>query len=108
VGDFVFALVVICANLKVLFNSHIVNWGLILMVFGSILSYVLCQVAVSEAVMFKASDQFGSMKHVISKPATWIALLFWTLIFALFDYGVEYLFKFLKMRKLARDEKAEL
>ena len=55
-GDFIFALTVICANIKVLYNSNTINWGLIGLVFGSITVYILAQLCVSELQMFKLSD----------------------------------------------------
>lgn len=103
-GDFIFALTVICANIKVLYNSNTINWGLLFFVFGSIITYILAQTCVSELTLFKYSDQFGSMQHVVQYSSTWFALLFFIVLFGLLDYGINQLRDSLKKNRIAKQE----
>ena len=88
-GDFVFMLIVIYINLKVLISSYLINWGIVILVFGSILVYFLCYVILSETAMFADDDHFGSLNHLFTFPTVIIGSYFFLSTFTLLDLALE-------------------
>lgn len=105
-GDFVFACVVIVANVKVLVSSYQIGLGIIFVVFFSIAMYVAAYAIISR--YFVTDAQFGSLGNLSTFPAVYFALCLFITMFGLIDVGLEHTRRFIKVKRMQKTWNAEL
>ena len=75
------------------------------MVFFSIGIYLSCYAVISYT--FVNDDQFGSMVNLASFSAVYFALILFIHMFGIIDTGIDYMQRYLKVRRVQAAEEAE-
>jgi magnesium-transporting ATPase (P-type) len=85
-GNFIFAAIVIIANVKVLLSSYQYTIWICLLVFGSIGSFLVVFLLFSQWTFMSTTGEF---EHTYGQLQTYITLCFFTLSYILIDHGMQ-------------------
>mmetsp|Transcript_18570 Transcript_18570/g.13327 ORF Transcript_18570/g.13327 Transcript_18570/m.13327 type:complete len:279 (-) Transcript_18570:533-1369(-) len=84
-GGYVFTVVVVLVNVKILVSSYIFNGWENFFIWGSVLCYYLFFWAVSAIII---SGAYGELQHMSLYPSQWLGLFFFTSAYLLIDVGM--------------------
>ena len=103
-GAFIFCVIVMVAQVKVLVSVYTIGCGIITVTILSIAAYAGVQILVSADPNY---DQFGTGEVVASLPIMYFAMFFFVVTFGLLDAGLNNIRKFIKMRRMMAQEAEE-
>ena len=87
-GEFVYMMIVIVANVKILVSSYLINIGILVSIIASILLYIFSYSMISG--VFVLSKEYGTMYMMFSQTQSYFAFFLFTFMFVLIDTGVFY------------------
>ena len=88
-GSFVFTMLVIIANVKILISSFLITWPIVFLVVASTVFFFIVFWGVS--TLDPASDSFGNLQNLVTFPQTYLFLFFFCSGYILIDVGLHYL-----------------
>lgn len=104
-GDFVFACIVIVANVKVLVSTYQIGIGILFVVFLATGIYVATYAIISKYSV--SEPQFASIGNLSTFPAVYFALFLFITMFGLIDVGIEHTRRFIKIKRIQKANYAE-
>lgn len=88
-GGFIFTVLVIVANVKILISSYLITFWALLWVVASVAFYFVCFVMTS--TIFPESNDYAAFQNMLTFPETYFSFLFFCSAFVLIDSGLHYL-----------------